>query len=130
MFNKIVGDSDFELRFASFLENCTDVKAFIKCFIQINFKIEYINTEGNPSVYYPDFVVKLNDNSHFVIETKGDVYVDNDVKLKFERLKKWCEDATKHTQTSWSPLYILQSKWDSLSELPSTFKTLNQIFKE
>ena len=32
MFNKIVGDSEFELQFASFLENSIDVKSFIKCF--------------------------------------------------------------------------------------------------
>ena len=130
MFNKIVGDSEFELQFASFLENSIDVKSFIKCFKQINFKIEYINSEGNPSVYYPDFIAKLNDNTHYVIETKGDGFVNQDVKLKFERLKTWCSDATEHTKTNWKPLYILQSKWNSLSELPSTFKTLYQIFEE
>jgi len=55
--------------------------------------------------------------------------VNQDVKLKFERLKIWCLDATKHTKTSWNPLYILQSKWNSLSETPSSFKSLNQIFE-
>lgn len=128
MFNKIVGDSEFELQFASFLENCIDVKSFIKCFKQINFKIEYINSDGNPSVYYPDFVVKLNDNTHYVIETKGDGFVNQDVKLKFERLKTWCSDATEHTKENWKPLYVLQSKWNSLSEKPSSFLTLNQLF--
>lgn len=128
LFNRIVGDSDFELKFSSFLDNSMDVKSFIKCFKQINFKVDYINSEGNPSVYYPDFIVKLNDGSYVVIETKGDIYVDDDVKLKMNRLKKWCKDASSLTGQKWSSLYILQSKWERLSEIPTSFNTLTQIF--
>lgn len=128
LFNKIIGDSDFELEFASFLDKSTDVKSFVKCFKEVGFKIDYINSDGNPSVYYPDFVVRLNDDSYVVIETKGDVYVDDDVKLKNERLKRWCEDSSKLTGQKWSSLYILQSKWNGLSETPTSFNTLSQIF--
>ena len=42
IFNKIVGDSNFELRFAGFLDATTDVRSFNKNFKQLNFKIDYI----------------------------------------------------------------------------------------
>ena len=46
LFNKIVGDSHFELQFAGFLDAAIDVKKFIKNYIQLGFKMEYINYEG------------------------------------------------------------------------------------
>ena len=95
IFNKIVGDSHFELLFAGFLEAAVDVKKYIKNYFQLNFKMTYINFEGGISNYYPDFVLQLNNNDWFVVETKGAENLDDPKKI--ERLKIWCEDATKST---------------------------------
>ena len=129
LFNKIVFDSGFERDFASFLEGAFDVKAFIKCFRQIDFKMEYINSEGIPSYYFPDFVVKLTDGTYYVVETKGDVYINENIRLKYERLKTWCDDATKFTNSNWKPLFIRQKKWDSIG-VPQSFNLLQQNFSK
>jgi len=93
VFNKVVGDSHFELEFASFLENCQDVISFAKNYMAINFKLDYVNADGNISNYYPDFFVKLSSKRTVIVETKGQA--DLDVPLKMERLKQWCEDINR-----------------------------------
>lgn len=40
VFNRIIGDSHFELEFAAFLEECTDVLAYAKNYLAINFKLD------------------------------------------------------------------------------------------
>jgi type III restriction enzyme len=93
VFNRIVGDSHFELEFASFLENCSDVVSYAKNYFAVNFKIDYIDADGAPSNYYPDFFVKISDKETWIVETKG--REDLDDPKKFERLKQWCEDTNK-----------------------------------
>ncbi len=90
IFNKIVGDSHLELLFASFLEKCTDVISYAKNYLAVHFNIDYVNSDGNISNYYPDFIVKTDPKSLYIVETKG--LEDLDVPLKMARLKKWCED--------------------------------------
>ena len=93
VFNRIIGDSHFELVFANFLEGCADVAAYAKNYLAIHFKLDYVNADGDISNYYPDFFVKLKDGRHFIVETKG--LEDLDVPLKMARLKQWCEDVAK-----------------------------------
>ena len=96
VFNKIIGDSHFELLFARFLEDCEDVIAFAKNYMAVSFKLDYVNASGDISNYYPDFLVKLADKRVYVVETKGQV--DLDVPRKMARLKQWCEDIN-HVQS-------------------------------
>ncbi len=56
----------------------------------MNFRIDYVNADGDISNYYPDFLVKTSPKEIYIVETKG--LEDLDVPLKMERLKKWCED--------------------------------------
>ncbi len=91
VFNKIVGDSRLELLFASFLESCDDIISYAKNYFAVNFRIDYVNADGNISNYYPDFIVKTSPKDICIAETKG--LEDLDVPLKIERLKKWCEDS-------------------------------------
>lgn len=128
IFNKIVGDSHFELLFAGFLEAAVDVKKYIKNYFQLNFKITYINFEGGISNYYPDFVLQLNNNDWFVVETKGAEDLDDPKKI--ERLKIWCEDATKSTGKIYKYLYVKQEHWNSLGMTPNSFKEIIPIFNE
>ena len=61
VFNRVIGDSQLELQFASFLENCPDVVSYAKNYFAVHFKLDYVNADGNISNYYPDFLVKLAD---------------------------------------------------------------------
>ncbi|MEI7669528.1 MAG: hypothetical protein WCJ33_05565 [Pseudomonadota bacterium] len=91
VFNKIIGDSEFELKFASFLDGCDDIISFGKnCKQGIKFKLDYLNRSGDISNYYPDFIVKKSEKEIYIIETKG--IEDLDVPLKIARLKEWCKD--------------------------------------
>ena len=96
IFNKIIGDSNLELLFASFLEQCPDVIAYAKNYLAVHFSIDYVKADGNISNYYPDFIVKTSERQYWIVETKGQQ--DLDVPLKMERLKQWCHDinATQH----------------------------------
>lgn len=93
VFNKVIGDSHFELEFASFLEDCDDILSYVKNYMAVRFRIDYVNADGDISNYYPDFIVKKTEKEVFVIETKGQE--DLDVPLKMKRLKQWCEDINK-----------------------------------
>ena len=128
IFNKVVGDSHFELLFAGFLEAATDVKKYIKNYLQLNFKMSYINYEGGISNYYPDFVLQLKNGNWFVIETKGAENLDDPKKI--ERLKVWCEDATKTTGKNYDYLYVKQEEWDALGITPNTFEEIIPVFKD
>ncbi len=71
VFNKIIGDSGFELEFAAFLDDCEDIISFAKNYLAVHFNIEYRNSEGDISNYYPDFIVKKSNEEVYIIETKG-----------------------------------------------------------
>ena len=90
VFNRIIGDSQLELRFAGFIEDCPDVRSYAKNYLAVHFKLDYVNAAGDISNYYPDFLVKLTDGRIVVAETKGQE--DLDVPLKVRRLRQWCED--------------------------------------
>ena len=130
VFNKIVGDSDFELEFAHFVENCEDVVSFTKNFQNKEasaLRIEYKNSEGFIATYYPDFFVKKDDKTVYIIETKG--REEDDDKLKFERLQKWCEDVNnRQSKMQYEALYIKQDDW--AKERFKNFDEVAKIFKK
>lgn len=66
-----VGDSDFELEFAAFLDRCDDVQAYGKNYLAVGFKLDYVNATGDISNYYPDFLVRLTDGRVVIVELKG-----------------------------------------------------------
>ncbi|PDV98321.1 hypothetical protein A9Q02_16095 [Candidatus Chloroploca asiatica] len=43
VFNRVIGDSRFELEFAAFLEQSPDVIAYAKNYLAVHFKLDYIN---------------------------------------------------------------------------------------
>ena len=90
VFNRVIGDSHFELQFARFLEDCGDVVSYAKNYLAVHFKLDYVNADGDISNYYPDFLVKLTDGRVIIVETKGQENLD--VPPKMQRLQQWCED--------------------------------------
>lgn len=93
VFNRVIGDSPFELAFANFLEQCPDVGSYAKNYLAVHFKLDYVNANGDISNYYPDFIVRLTDGRVVIVETKGQE--DLDVPPKMDRLRQWCEDVNK-----------------------------------
>ena len=90
VFNKIIGDSQLELEFASFLDGCDDIISYAKNYMAVHFNLDYKNASGDISNYYPDFIVKRSSKEVYIIETKG--LEDLDVPLKTARLAQWCDD--------------------------------------
>jgi type III restriction enzyme len=130
VFNKIVGDSDFELVFSDFLENCDDVISFAKNFQNKEasaLRIEYKSSDGSIANYQPDFFVKTDEKMVYIIETKGREE-END-RLKFERLQKWCEDVNnRQNKVIYKALYIKQEEWekDRLKNFDEVVRVFNK----
>src|SRR3989338_6005594 len=126
VFNKIVGDNDFELEFAGFLEGCDDIVSFTKNYDGIKFRIDYRKADGSISNYEPDFFVKVDIKTTYIIETKG--REDLDDPLKIARLKQWCEDANERQERiTCKMLYVKQEEWDKYT--PKDFGELGKLFK-
>lgn len=127
VFNRIIGDGDLELRFASFLEKSPDVVSFGKNYFAVSFKLDYVNSHGDISNYYPDFLVKLNDGRVVVVETKGREELD--LPQKMQRLKQWCSDVNAvQTQLVYDFVYVDEVSFDKYQ--PKTFDSLLSGFRE
>ncbi|MDP2859112.1 MAG: DEAD/DEAH box helicase family protein, partial [Bacillota bacterium] len=127
VFNRIIGDSHFELLFARFLEDCDDVVSYAKNYFAVHFKLDYVNADGDISNYYPDFLIKLSDKRIVIVETKGQE--DLDVPLKMERLRQWCEDINRvQTDVRYDFVYADQESFEQYN--PKTFRQLMDGFRE
>ncbi len=125
--NRIVGDSQFELEFAAFLDRCGDIVSFLKNSRSTHFHIEYQTADGGIANYYPDFIVKQSERAVWIVETKG--REDLDDPHKWQRLKAWSEDATQsNPATIYRPLFVRQEKWDAFT--PRDFRELRDGFAE
>ena len=127
IFNRITGDNQLELDFASFLDKCPEVVSFAKNYFGVGFKLDYVNTNGDIANYYPDFFVKLTDGRVIIAETKG--REDLDVEPKTRRLAQWCEDInTDQSDVVYDFVYVDE---DSFREYtPRTFQQLLEAFTE
>jgi hypothetical protein len=127
VFNKVVGDSHLELLFASFLEKCDDIISYARNYFAVNFRIDYVNADGNISNYYPDFIVKTSPKEIWIVETKG--LEDLDVPLKMERLRKWCEDINA-AQNNIRFDYVFVEEEDFEKYAPKSFGELVNNFRK
>jgi type III restriction enzyme len=132
VFNKIIGDNPFELELASFLENrFEDVISYAKNTMGeggINFSIEYQKEDGNIASYFPDFFIKTDTNTFYILETKGREELDDVRKIK--RLVIWCKDINAvQSEYTYTPLYVKQEKWEDVKNDLKSFKDVTQIFK-
>ena len=127
VFNRIIGDSRLELAFARFLDGCPDVTAHARNYLAINFRLEYVNRDGNLAHYYPDFLVRLGENRVAIVETKGNA--DLDTPLKMERLRHWCEDANRaQAAVKYDFVYVPQEGFEKAR--PRKFADVLAAFKE
>ena len=112
VFNLVAPDNAFELKFGQFLENAGDVVRFAKLPSQFGFTIEYTDNAANMRYYEPDFIAVSNDETQYVIETKG--REDIDVAHKDRAAVLWCENATLLTGKTWRYIKVPQSEFESL----------------
>ena len=133
VFSKIVGEPNaggFELSFAKFLDEATDVKSFGKNYLAVGFKMDYVKADGDLSNYIPDFIVKTNDGMVWIVETKGRVELD--LPQKMNRLRQWCEDATAASVDEdgvvYRFVYVDQAGFEK--HMPSNFAGLVNSFTE
>jgi len=127
VFNKIIGDSRFELEFAAFLENCSDIISFAKNYQSLGFKIEYQGEDGNIHEFFPDFLIKKSESEIFIAETKGREDLDDVRKIK--RLQIWCKDVNDaQNENRYVPLYIKQEVWEKHQGNVRTFGSIVQLF--
>jgi len=127
VFNRIIGDSRFELLFARFLEECDDVVSYAKNYLAVHFKLDYVNMDGDISNYYPDFVVKLSNKRIVIVETKGQE--DLDVPQKMARLRQWCEDINRvQSDVKYDFVYVDQESFEKFK--PVSFRQLVDGFRE
>jgi len=127
VFNRIVGDSQFELEFADFLERLgeDEIISYAKNYYEVHFKIDYKNADGTIANYYPDFFVKTDNKTVYIVETKGREDLDDPLKIK--RLAQWCEDAnTRQKKINYKMLYVKQEEWDKYH--PNSFKNVIKLF--
>ena len=132
VFNIIAGDSTLELKFASFLDSCPDVISFGKNYFAVNFKLDYLNADGNISYYYPDFLVKVKPKSAkeelFVVETKGREDLDDPLKIK--RLRQWCHDvnAIPGAKQIWNFVYVTENEFKKYRDNLKSFSDVVSNF--
>jgi len=128
VFNKLIGDCRFELEFANFLDSCPDIISFAKNTYNVHFKIEYQGIDGNIHDYYPDFLVKQNEKTIYIVETKG--REDLDSVRKIQRLKIWCKDVnSSQDRSAYYPVLVKQENWISNKDHIRNFKDILTLFR-
>jgi type III restriction enzyme len=120
IFNYTPCDNDLEYNFAKFIDKADDIKAFAKLPEQFGFCIQYSDTLANIRNYFPDFIAVANDNTNWIIETKG--REDIEVKLKDNAAINWCKTASELTKENWKYLKVPQKEFEELQ--PSSFEEL------
>ncbi|MFN0175504.1 MAG: DEAD/DEAH box helicase family protein [Saprospiraceae bacterium] len=120
VFNFVPCDNEFELTFARFLDKSEDLEAFAKLPELFGFCIQYTDTLANIRNYFPDFIARLSDGSHWLIETKG--REDIEVAMKDNAAQNWCDTATELTDVQWNYIKVLQKDFEKLR--PESFEEL------
>jgi type III restriction enzyme len=121
----------FELDFAAFLDReGSGVQSFTKNYLAIGFQIDYVRANGELSNYIPDFIVRDDEGTIWVIETKGREELD--LPQKMARLREWCEDATaaaaENGGARFRHLYVDQRGFEK--HKPKTVADLARSFTE
>jgi type III restriction enzyme len=112
VFNLVPCDNDFEREFAKFLDGCSDVRAFAKLPQIFGFSIEYTDAAMNLKSYFPDFVAIDDGETHWLLEAKGQENID--VIRKDAAAMRWCENASRLTETTWRYVKVPQKDYEAL----------------
>jgi type III restriction enzyme len=133
LLTKIVGEphaGGFELEFAGFLDTVPGVTSFTKNYLALGFQLDYVKSDGDLTNYVPDFLVKTEDGTIFVIETKGREELE--LPQKMARLRQWCAEATAASLAAGGPAYrfVYVDQQSFVDHRPTTFQGLLDTFRE
>jgi len=101
VFNLVPVDSDLEAKLVTFLDRAEDVAAYAKNTNKLGLTIDYQSEKGHVRIYQPDFIIRLTNGDHWLVETKG--LQDGEVARKDARARIWCRDATELTAITATP---------------------------
>ncbi len=125
--NIITDNFSFECDFAQFLDDCSDVAAFAKNYFAVNFRLDYVRTDGTIANYFPDFIIRNNRKEIWIVETKGRKD-ENDI-LKYARLQQWCKDVRKFApEYAVGSLFVEEVKFKQHN--PKNFSDLIMMFED
>ena len=88
----------------------------------MRFSLEYRNEDGRLAYYYPDFVARLADNTHLVLEAKG--LADLNVPRKDERARRWAAEATAAVSVRWQYYRINEDVFNQYALQVTTVRAL------
>lgn len=110
LFNLVPCNRSLEVGMSQFLDRAPDVDSFAKNAGPQALRIDYSNLNGQLAFYTPDFLVRLTDASHLLVETKG--RADRDVPLKARAAAAWCKATGR---PKWRYLYVPQETFQTFS---------------
>ena len=107
VFNRVIGDSQLELLFASFLEDCPDVVSYAKNYFAVHFKLDFANGTGitsemvflNPSTQPSRPAVYFYDTEGALVAPESVVDITGDLEIT--------EDGGLTVWTEMEPLRVL-----------------------
>lgn len=115
VFNLVPVDSSLESSLVEFMDRGDDVAAYAKNTNKLGLTIDYQSERGHFRLYQPDFVVRLKNGDHWLVETKG--LQDLEVQRKDARATIWCRDATDLTAATPTP-----QQWQYIKILEGIFR--------
>ena len=98
--NNMVIDSNFEAEFSQHLERLSlngKILSWVKN-DHLGFKIWYV-FKGEIKTYYPDFIIKIDEENFVIIETKG-IKKDQD-EFKWNAIKEWVISVNNGDFANW-----------------------------
>ncbi len=113
LFNLVTCDRGLEVSMSQFLDRAPDVAAFAKNAGPLALRIDYSTRQSQLAFYTPDFLVRLDDGAHLLVETKG--RIDRDVPLKARAAAAWCKAASKG-KSKWRYLFVPQDTFENFAE--------------
>jgi len=131
IFNRIVGEpgsGGLELTFAAFLDAAPDVTSFVKNYLAVGFKLDYVKADGDLSTYTPDFIARTADGAVWIVETKGREELD--LPQKMTRLRQWCADATAASDNAQRYDFVYVDEEGFERHKPKSFAALAASFRE
>jgi len=111
-FNLVPCQLEHEVAVREFLDHAPEVAAFCKNTGPQALRIDYMTAAGRIALYTPDFLIRLVDGTHVLLEAKG--REDKDVPLKARAAMAWCE-AAERGGTKWEYLYVPQGTFQHTS---------------
>ena len=96
--NQCVVDSSWEYTHARELDKNKEVLAWVKN-DHLGFNIDYMDEKGKMRNYTPDFIIKLSNGDHLILEVKG-IKKKRDVH-KWDFMKNWCKAISEDLEQNW-----------------------------